>query len=63
MFSSDGQTAFVHQFFDITGARGIAQIPTHDAEDDVSFNVASFDQGDLSRPVSSDRRSISSGLL
>jgi hypothetical protein len=45
MFSTDGQTAFVHQFFDITVAQGVAQIPTHGAEDDVSFNVASFDQG------------------
>ena len=38
-------TSFLQEFFDITIAQCIAQIPSHGVEDDVGFKVTLFEQG------------------
>jgi hypothetical protein len=40
----DGHHAFVHQFFDITIAQGMAQMPADGAENDLGFKVAPLEK-------------------
>src|SRR5262245_37455758 len=40
----DGDASCPQKFFDITIAQGIAEVPTHRAEDDVDFKVAPYAQ-------------------
>jgi hypothetical protein len=41
----DGDASFTQEFFDITVAEGIAEVPPHRAKDDLSFKVTPFEQG------------------
>jgi hypothetical protein len=40
----DRNAAFMHQFFDVPIAQGIAEIPADGAEDDFSLKVALLEQ-------------------
>jgi hypothetical protein len=54
----DKDASFPQEFFHITLAQGILQVPPHRAEDDVGFKVAPFEQGRISHgwsPVIWDR--------
>jgi hypothetical protein len=54
----DGAASFPQEFFHITIAQGIPQVPPHRAEDDVGFKVAPFEWGSIAHgqpPVIGDR--------
>jgi hypothetical protein len=54
----DPHAAFPHELFHVAVAQGLAQIPPHGTEDDVSFKVAPFEQGRIAHgmaPVIWDR--------
>jgi hypothetical protein len=43
----DGAPALLHQFFDITVAEGVAEIPPHAADDDLTSTVTPFEERGL----------------
>ena len=60
----DGDPTLLHQFFDITVAQGIAEIPPHTADDDFTGKVTPFeDRGADPYEVSSELMSIACSPL